>query len=42
MGVDGMSNADIFDEYFDDDKPRYIIRNCPARLPSGFCIEAPK
>ena len=21
MGVDGMSNADIFDEYFDDNKP---------------------
>ena len=42
MGVDGMSNADIFDEYFDDEKPKYIIRNCPARLPSGFCIEAPK
>lgn len=20
----------------------YVIRNCPARLPSGFCIEAPK
>lgn len=42
MGVDGMSNADIFDEYFDDEKPKYVIRNCPARLPSGFCIEAPK
>lgn len=30
MGVDGMSNADIFDEYFDDEKPKYIIKNCPA------------
>ena len=22
MGVDGISKADIFDEYFDDDKPQ--------------------
>ena len=37
MGVDGMNSADIFDEYFDDDeKPKYIIRNCPA-YEHGFC-----
>ncbi len=23
MGVDGISKADIFDEYFDDEKPKY-------------------
>ena len=30
MGVDGIDKADIFDEYFDDEKPKYIIRNCPC------------
>lgn len=30
MGVDGMNSADIFDEYFDEKKPKYIVRNCPA------------
>lgn len=29
MGVDGIDKADIFDEYFDDEKPKYIIKNCP-------------
>jgi hypothetical protein len=29
MGVDGMNSADIFEEYFDNEKPKYIIRNCP-------------
>lgn len=31
MGVDGINSADIFDEYFDDVNPKYIIRNCPAQ-----------
>ena len=30
MGVDGMNNADIFDEYFDDEKPKDIVKNCSA------------
>lgn len=25
-----MNSADIFDEYFDDEKPKYIIKNYPA------------
>lgn len=30
MGVDGIDKADIFDEHFDNKKPKYIIRNCPC------------
>lgn len=43
MDVDGISKADIFDEYFDDEKPKYngkkpkyIIKNYPATS-AGCC-----
>lgn len=28
MGIDGMNSADIFDEYFDNKKPKCIIKDC--------------
>lgn len=25
-----MNKADVFDEYFENEKPKYIIKNCPS------------